>query len=90
MNRKWKWITGVGLQRQIVKYVKGAVVDEPGTNNETIEALNYGGVEGTHKNNILAFDTVVAQINKNQPVLAAINWNNSTDGVGHMYVIHSR
>ncbi|MNW31949.1 hypothetical protein D3C74_88780 [compost metagenome] len=74
-------------QRQIVNYVKGSVIDKPGSNNETIKALNYGGVEGTHKNGKLTFGSIISQINNNQPILAAVNYYRSKDNVGHMFVI---
>ncbi len=52
-----------------------------------IRALNYGGLSGSNVNGSLAFSKVVSQVKSNQPMLAAISWNNNPNGTSHMFVI---
>ncbi len=81
------YLGGSKTQSQIVSYVKGSVVNDPGTNAEVIRALNYGGLRGSNVNGSLAFSKVISQVKNNQPIFAAISWNQSPNGTGHMYVI---
>jgi hypothetical protein len=81
------YLGGNKTQSQIVNYVKGSVVNEPGTNAEVVRALNYGGLSGSNVNGSLAFSKVASQVKNNQPILAAVSWNNNPNGTGHMFVI---
>lgn len=81
------YLGGSKTQSQIVSYVKGSVVNDPGTNAEVIRALNYGGLHGSNVNGSLALSKVISQVKNNQPIFAAISWNTSPNGTGHMYVI---
>lgn len=83
-----KYLGGNKTQSSIVSYVKGSVVNQPGTDAETIKALNYGGLNGTTVNSALSFGTITTRIKNNQPMLAAIKWKSSINGVGHMFVVN--
>ena len=77
---------GNKTQSQIVRYVKGKIINEGAKDKEVISGLNWAGLSATRTNGIITFGKIVSQISANQPILAHINWKNESD-LGHMVVI---
>ncbi|MEK5086931.1 papain-like cysteine protease family protein [Paenibacillus sp. FSL M8-0228] len=78
---------GNKTQSQIVKYIKGSLVNKGGTDKEVKSALAYGGLNSTIDKEPIPFGTIISQIKRNQPQLAHIVWKDDSD-LGHMYLIN--
>lgn len=71
-------------QTDIVRYVKGSVVNETGTVYDIQKGLSHYNISSTPVLSSLSFQTIVNQINNGQPQVAIIRW---ASGGGHAYVI---
>lgn len=74
------YLGGEGLsQKQIVKSVKGKVVNEGASNSEQKEALINDGIDTTYKNNPISFSKLKKEIDNDRPILAHIDWSSSSN-----------
>ncbi|WP_186327574.1 papain-like cysteine protease family protein [Paenibacillus sp. Y412MC10] len=77
---------GSPTQSQIVKGVKGSVVNEGATTSEDKESLTDWGVATTVKQDSVPFGTIVTDIENSRPLKAGVMWKNG--GGGHDFVIY--
>lgn len=94
-RNKWCWaassemvidyLGGNETQSDIVKYVKGSLINEGGTDQEVKKGLKWAGLASTIKYDTIPFRTIISQIKNNQPLLAHIIWHSNDEG--HMLVI---
>lgn len=92
---KWCWaassemvidhLGGNETQEDIVKYVKGSLINQGADDREVQRGLRWAGLASTIELDVVPFRTLTKQIKRNQPLLAHILWNSTK--TGHMLVI---
>lgn len=74
-------------QEDIVKHVKGSIIDLGGVDSEMIDGINYASNYTKSAKQIMAanvtYKTMVSYIDKNHPFIINLNWGN---GFGHAIV----